>query len=265
MHDQQRVGVRIPTEYLTAPTALAGKTILVTGASDGIGRAAAMHYARFGATVVLLGRNVEKLERVYDDIEAAGGPQPAAIPFDLESDAEDAYSELAAVIEAQLGHLDGVLLNASILGERRLLEQSAWTAWQKVIQVNVHSQFLTIRALLPLLRQAPAASVIFTSSGVGRQGRAYWGAYSVSKFATEAMMQILASETENTSTLRVNCINPGATNTAMRREAYPAEPPTTNPLPDAIMPSYLYLMDDVSSGVTGCSFDAQPVLPHPEV
>lgn len=257
MTDQPKVGARIPDDYQAAAGALSGKTILVTGASDGIGRAAALEYAALGATVVLLGRDVKKLESVYDAIEAAGGPQPAAIPFDLMQDTEEAYLELARVIEEQLGRLDGVLLNAGILGERRAVEQSSWNRWRDVIQVNVHSQFLTVKALMPLLRAAPQASVVFTSSGVGRQGRAYWGAYSVSKFATEAMMQILASETENTSNIRVNCINPGATNTAMRRSAYPAEAPSSNPSPEAIMRTYVYLMDDRSAEQTGYSFDAQ--------
>ncbi|EED33771.1 short chain dehydrogenase [gamma proteobacterium NOR5-3] len=257
MPEQEKVGIGIPPDYESAPDALEGKTILVTGASDGIGRAAALSFAAHGATVVLLARNVEKLEAVYDLIEAAGGPQPAAIPFDLSQDNEEAFIELARVIDEQLGKLDGLLLNASMLGQRRALEQSAWNDWRDVLQLNVHSQFLTAKCLMPLLREAPKASVVFTSSGVGRTGRAYWGAYAVSKFATEGMMQVLASETENTSNIRVNCINPGATNTAMRRAAYPAEEPGSNPSPEHIMRSYLYLMDDASEGKTGYSFNAQ--------
>ncbi|MDA8961870.1 YciK family oxidoreductase [Congregibacter sp.] len=257
MPEQEMVGIQVPRDYQPAANALQGKTILVTGASDGIGRSAAMSFAAHGATVILLARNVKKLEEVYDLIEAAGGPQPAAIPFDLSQDNEEAFIELARVIEEQLGKLDGLLLNASILGQRRALEQSAWNDWREVLQLNVHSQFLTAKCLMPLLREAPKASVLFTSSGVGRTGRAYWGAYAVSKFATEGMMQVLASETENTSNIRVNCINPGATNTAMRRAAYPAEEPNTNPSPEDIMRSYLYLMDDASTGKTGYSFNAQ--------
>lgn len=253
----ERIGVAIPERYRPDAGTLHGKTILVTGASDGIGRAAAASYARYGATVVLMGRSREKLEQVYDAIEAAGGPEPVAVPFDLAQEAEEPFFDLAAAIGGQLPHLDGLLLNAGILGERRSLEQTTWKAWREVMRINVDSQFLCIKALMPLLREAPRASLVFTSSGVGRAGRAYWGAYSVSKFATEAMMQILADETENTSAVRVNAINPGATNTAMRRAAYPAEPPDSNPAPDALMRSYLYLMDDASIGVTGISFDAQ--------
>lgn len=257
MNPQDKVGVNAPKDYAAAPKALAGKTILVTGASDGIGRAAALCFAQHGATVAMLARSVEKLESVYDAIEQAGGPQPAAIPFDLNQDTEEPYAALADVIGEQLGTLDGVLLNASILGDRRPLEQYRWEQWRDLMQVNVHSQFLCAKALIPLLRQASSASLIFTSSGVGREGRAYWGGYAVSKFATEGMMQVFANEMESTSEIRVNCINPGATNTAMRRTAYPAEPPHTNPDPDAIMTPYLYLMDDVSRGVNGYSFDAQ--------
>ena len=237
---------------------LSGKHAIVTGAAGGIGRAAAQSFAAHGATVILHGRDVSKLESVYDAIEDAGGPQPAAVPFDLEQATVEPYLELASTVAGQFPRLDGLLLNAGLLGERRPLEQTTWSAWQKVMQVNVNSQFLCTKALMPLLREAPHASLVFTSSGVGREGRAYWGAYSVSKFATEAMMQILASEAESTSEIRVNAINPGATNTAMRRSAYPAERPTNNPEPGELMRSYLYLMDDASIGVSGFSFDAQP-------
>jgi NAD(P)-dependent dehydrogenase (short-subunit alcohol dehydrogenase family) len=257
MDPEQRVGIHVPEDYRPAPDALKDRIILVTGASAGIGAAAAKAYAAHGATVILQGRDVARLEAVYDAIEDAGGPQPAAVPFDLAQEAEEPFLELANTLAGQFPHLDGVLLNASILGERRPLEQTTWRAWREVMQVNVDSQFLTIKALLPLLGGAAQPSLVLTTSGVGREGRAFWGAYSVSKFATEAMMQILAAETENTGRLRVNCINPGATNTAMRRAAYPGEDPYGNPSPEAIMRAYLYLMDDASIGRTGLSFDAQ--------
>ncbi len=248
----------IPADYSPAPDLLRGKVVLVTGAGDGIGRAAAESYAAHGATVVLLGRTLAKLEAVYDAIEAAGGAQPALFPLDLASATEADYSTLADALDSTFGRLDGLLHNASLLGERRPIANATWNAWSDVMQVNVNAQFLLSRATLPLLEQAPLASVIFTSSGVGRQGRAYWGAYAVSKFATEGLMQVLADELENTSRIRVNSLNPGATNTAMRRSAYPAETPTENPSPAAIMPTYLYLMGDDSAGVTKQAFDAQP-------
>ena len=126
------------------------------------------------------------------------------------------------------------------------------------MHVNVNAPFMMTKALLPLLEQSQDASIIFTSSSVGRVGRAYWGPYAVSKFATEGLMQTLADELANTSNIRVNAINPGATNTAMRRTAYPAEIPTVNPLPDQIMPLYLYLMGADSKGINAQSIDAQP-------
>ncbi|WP_241505971.1 YciK family oxidoreductase [Parahaliea mediterranea] len=247
----------VPANFQPAPGVLSGKTILVTGAGDGIGRAAAQAYAAHGATVILVGRTVAKLEAVYDAIEAAGHPQPAIFPLDLSGTDENAYRELALAVAEHFDHLDGLLHNASVLGERRPLESATWQAWQNVMQVNVNATFLLTRHLLPLLQQAPSASVVFTSSGVGRRGKAYWGAYAVSKFATEGMMQVLAAELENTSQVRVNSLNPGATNTGMRRAAYPAEAPTTNPDPADIMPAYLYLMSDHSAAVHGQAFDAQ--------
>ncbi|KGE05340.1 YciK family oxidoreductase [Pseudohaliea rubra] len=247
----------IPAGYRPSPTLLAGRTVLVTGAGDGIGRAAALAYAAHGATVILLGRTVEKLEAVYDAIEEAGGAQPAIFPMDLSSAPEADYEGLAKAIGETFGRLDGLLHNASVLGERRPVANTTWKAWETVMQVNVNATFLLTRAMLPLLQAAPRASVLFTSSGVGRKGRAYWGAYAVSKFATEGLMQVLADELENTSAVRVNSLNPGATNTAMRRAAYPGEEPTGNPSPEAIMPAYLYLMGDDSLTVHGQALNAQ--------
>src|SRR5690606_2402356 len=160
-----------------APNALQGRIILVTGAGYGIGRTAALTYARAGATVLLLGRTQQALNDTYDLIEAEGLPQAAVIPFDLEEKDEERYRQLAGIIEETFGHLDGVLLNAGVLGQRTMLDNYHWDTWQKVMQINVNSQFILMKHLLPLLQKAPAdASVIFTTSSVGRQARAYWGA-----------------------------------------------------------------------------------------
>jgi NAD(P)-dependent dehydrogenase (short-subunit alcohol dehydrogenase family) len=246
-----------PADYAPRADLLCGKTIVVTGAGDGIGRAVALSYARHGATVILLGRTGSKLEAVYDEIEAAGGPRPGFIELDLATATEENYQTLASGLAAEFPHLDGLLHNASILGDRRPIESAGYTSWAQVMQVNVNAQFLLTRYLLPQLQSAPAASIVFTSSGVGRTGRAYWGAYAVSKFATEGFMQVLADELENTSKVRVNSLNPGATNTSMRRTAYPAETPTSNPAPQDIMSAYLFLMGDDSAGITGKAFNAQ--------
>jgi len=247
----------IPPHYLPRADLLAGKTVLVTGAGDGIGRSAALSYASHGATVLLLGRTPGKLEAVYDEIEAAGGNKPAIIELDLSTAPEDSYASLAENLASELPCLHGILHNAALLGDRRPIAYAGYASWQQVMQVNVNAQFLLTRCLLPLLHMAPAASIILTSSGVGRIGKAYWGAYAVSKFATEGFMQVLASELENTSNIRVNSLNPRATNTAMRRAAYPAETPTNNPAPQDIMGAYLFLMGDDSAGITGGAFDAR--------
>jgi len=246
----------VSPDYLPRKNLLRGKTLLVTGAGDGIGRAASLSYAGYGATVILLGRTGSKLESVYDEIEAAGGPRPAILELDLATATEDNYRSLADSLGGEFDHLDGILHNAGILGERRPIESAGYASWLEVMQVNVNAQFLLTRHLLPALQAAPMASIIFTSSGVGRTGKAYWGAYAVSKFATEGFMQVLASELENTSRVRVNSLNPGATNTAMRRTAYPAERPTDNPSPMDLMLTYLFLMGDDSAGVTGRAFNA---------
>ena len=247
----------IPDNYRPQTDLLAGRTILVTGAGDGIGRTAALTYAHHGATVLLLGRTGNKLEAVYDEIENSGGPKPAIIELDLASAGEDGYTRLADGLAGEFECLDGILHNAAQLGDRGPIASANFDTWQEVMHVNVNAQFILTRCLLPLLLNSPAASVVLTSSTVGRVGRAYWGAYAVSKFATEGFMQVLAQELENTSNVRVNTLNPKGTNTAMRRLAYPAENPNNNPSPEDIMGAYLFLMGDDSAGFTGRAFDAR--------
>ena len=246
----------IPSHYSPAPDLLRDKVILITGAGAGIGREAARSFAAHGATVVLLGRTLAKLGEVYDEIEAATHPQPAIIELDMLSASLADYQSLAQTIGEQLGRLDGLLHNASILGERRPIESADSKQWQDVMQVNVNAQMMLTQAMLPLMNQAPSASIIFTSSGVGRRGSAYWGAYAVSKFATEGMMQVLADELENTSRIRVNSFNPGGTRTAMRAAAYPAEDPGSLKTPAELMPDYLFLMGDDSREVHGQALSA---------
>lgn len=243
-------------EYSARPDLLKDRVILVTGAGRGIGEAAARTYAAHGATVLLLGKNEDSLNEVYDQIEAAGHPQPVVIPFNLETALPHQYDELAATIEAEFGRLDGLLHNAAILGPRTPLEQLSGDNFMRVMQVNVNAMFMLTSTLLPLLKLSEDASVIFTSSSVGRQGRAYWGAYATSKFATEGLMQVLADEVDGTQ-VRANSVNPGATRTGMRAQAYPGENPTNNPLPEAIMPVYLYLMGPDSKGVNSQALNAQ--------
>lgn len=244
-------------DYTARPDLLKGCVILVTGAGRGIGACAAKTFAAHGATVLLLGKTEENLSRVYDAIESAGHPQAAVIPFNLETALAHQYDELTAMIEAEFGKLDGLLHNASIIGPRTPLEQLSGDNFMRVMQVNVNAMFMLTSTLLPLLKLSQDASVVFTSSSVGRKGRAYWGAYAVSKFATEGLMQVLADEVDGIANVRANSVNPGATRTDMRAQAYPGENPANNPLPEAIMPVYLYLMGPDSTGVNGQAFDAQ--------
>ncbi|MCQ4316401.1 YciK family oxidoreductase [Stutzerimonas zhaodongensis] len=244
-------------QYSSRPDLLKGRIILVTGAGRGIGEAAAKAYAAHGATVLLMGKSEENLNRVYDEIEAAGWAQPAVIPLNLETALPHQYDELAATIEREFGRLDGLLHNAGIIGPRTPIEQLSGDNFMRVMQVNVNAAFMLTSTLLPLLKLSEDASLIFTSSSVGRKGRAYWGGYAVSKFATEGLMQVLADELEDTGTVRCNSINPGATRTDMRAKAYPGENPNVNPLPSDIMPLYLYLMGPDSIGTNGKALDAQ--------
>jgi len=246
------------TNYSAPPTLLANRVILVTGAGDGIGRAAAISFAAHGATVILLGRTIRKLEAVYDEIEQAGGPQPAIFPMNLETASWKDYELLATTLEKEFGRLDGILHNASVLGNLSPIEHYDVKTWYQVHQINLHAPFLITQVCLKLLQHSDDASIIFTSSSVGRKGRAYWGAYGVSKFAMEGLMQILADELENTS-IRVNSLNPGPTRTAMRAAAYPAEDPLTLPMPAEIMPMYLYLMGADSREVRGQALNAQSI------
>jgi len=247
----------LPDQWLPDPHVLAEKTILITGAGDGIGKAAALTFARHGAEVLLLGRTEAKLEAVYDAIIAEDGAEPAIIPTDLATAGHDNFMALAAELAGSIPKLDGLLHNASILGDRKPIAQTSAALWHQIMQVNVNAAFMLTQALLPMLEQAPLASVLFTSSGVGRQGRAFWGGYAVSKFATEGLMQVLADELGEISNIRVNSLNPGAINTAMRRTAYPAEHPTTNPHPEALMEYWLFLMSDDSRDINGMALSAQ--------
>ncbi len=244
-------------EYQAPSQLLANRTIVVSGAGAGIGRAAAKAYAAHGATVVLIGRTQSKLESCYDEIVAEDHPEPVIVVMDFANASEGEYMNLRDRLAETFGHIDGILVNASLLGERKPLEQTSLKSWNELMQVNVTAGFLLVKSLLVLCQRSPNdASIILTSSSVGRKGRAYWGAYAISKFATEGMMQVLADELENVSNVRVNSINPGATNTEMRRTAYPAERPSDNPSPAERMNTYLYLMGPDSIGVNGQACNA---------
>ncbi len=235
-----------------------GRVVMVTGAGSGIGRAVSLALARAGAQVILLGRTVRKLEAVHAEIaELPGAAEASIVPLDLERALAAEYEAVAAAVEQRYGRLDGLLHNAALLGTLTPIDQYDVPTFMRVMHVNVTAAFVLTQHLLPLLRKSPDATVLFTSSGVGNRGRAYWGAYSVSKFATEGLAQVLAHETEGNSTVRVNIINPGKVRTAMRRQAYPSELPESLPTPESLTASYLALLGPASRGVTGRRFEAQ--------
>lgn len=243
--------------YTPSPDLLANRVILVTGAGDGIGRTAASTFAKYGATVILLGRTTRKLEAVYDTIEKAGYPQAAIYPMNLEGASPKDYEALTLTLDKEFGRLDGLLHNAALLGTLTPIEHYNISLWYTLIQVNLNAPYLLTRACLNLLRRSSDASIVFTSAEVGRKGKAYWGAYAVSKFAIEGMMQVLADELETNTRIRVNSLDPGAVRTALRANAFPGENPDDVPLPETVMPLYLYLMGPDSRAVTGQALRAQ--------
>ncbi|MDP3518802.1 MAG: YciK family oxidoreductase [Pseudohongiella sp.] len=239
---------------------LLNKIILVTGAGDGIGKSVSLAYARAGATVILLGRTQHKLEQVYDEIVAEHLSEPIIHPMDLASAGSEEYEILGKSVKEQFGHLDGLLHNAGHLGTLGPMQYIPPEVWMKIMQVNVNAGFLLTRALMPALMAAQDARVLFTSSSVGRKGRAYWGAYAVSKFAVEGMMQVLADELQSISAIKINTVNPGATRTGMRAAAYPAENPASLPTPESLTPAYVFLMSAAAANINGQAINIRELL-----
>jgi NAD(P)-dependent dehydrogenase (short-subunit alcohol dehydrogenase family) len=247
----------IPLDFTATPELLAGRIILLTGASSGLGKALAIECARAGAAVILCGRNQAKLERVYDEIEALGAPQPAMAVLDLAQATAVDYDALAKVIGEQFGRLDGLVHAAALLGDRTPLEQYDVPTWCRVLHVNLTAPFILTQVLLPQLRQSKDASIIYVSSGVVKQARPFWGAYAVAKSGLEALRAMWSEELESEPNVRFNSVNPGRMRTAMRAAAYPAEDPNTVPAPASIAKLFLYLLSTRAQGIDGQFFDAQ--------
>lgn len=243
--------------YQALSTFLEGKIILVTGASDGLGRAAALSYARHGATLILLGRNEEKLNAVYDEIEREGGKQPAVMVLDLMKADDNSYQEVANTLAKEFGRLDGLLHSAGATAQIMPLEYTTMETWERLFKVNLTAGYALTRYCLPLLRNAKQASVIFTSSTAGRELRAFWGPYALSKHGVENLVTLFHAELHSTTRIRVNSLNPGPCATALRRVIFPAEDPSIRPKPEDLMAPYLYLMGDDSAHENGKQFNAQ--------
>jgi NAD(P)-dependent dehydrogenase (short-subunit alcohol dehydrogenase family) len=247
----------IPKDFTADRDLLAGRVILITGASSGLGRALALECARAGANVVLSGRNGAKLERVYDEIEALGAAKPAIAILDLAIATALDYDALARSISSEFGKLDGLVHCAGLLGDRTPLEQYDVPTWCRVLHVNLTAPFILTQILLPPLRKSDDASVIFVSSGVVKTSRPFWGAYAVAKTGLESVRSMLSEELEGQSNIRVNSVNPGRMRTAMRAAAYPAEDPNSVPTPESVSGPFLYLLSARGRGIDGRFIDAQ--------
>ena len=243
--------------YNAPKNLLKDKVILVTGGGSGIGRQAGLTFAAFGAEVILLGKNSSNLNETYSLFEKNNLKKPILQAIDFEIAEEEDFKKISEEVLKEFGKLDGLLNNASILGTKTSIQNYDINEWRRVSKINFESSLLLTRSLLPVLQIPDNSSIVFTSSGVGRKGKAYWGAYAISKFATEGLVQILSEELEKTSGIRVNAINPGAVRTKMRAQAYPAEDPKTLKNPKDIMNAYLFLMGIDSLGITGKSIEAQ--------
>jgi NAD(P)-dependent dehydrogenase (short-subunit alcohol dehydrogenase family) len=248
----------LPADWQPDAALLTDRTILITGAADGIGRALALGCARHGATVVMLDRNVRGLEKTYDEIVAAGHPEPALYPLDLLGAKPDDYATLAATVEREFGHLHGLVHNAALLGALIPLLYFEDELWYQVMQTNLNAPYLLTRACLDLMtRSGGDASIVFTSDAVGRHGKAYWGAYGVAKAGLENLMQILADELESNTPVRANSVDPGPVRTALRLIAYPAEDRSRLRAPEDVLRPFLYLLSPASRGVTGQQFSVE--------
>ena len=243
--------IKIPTDFKPQTNCLKDKIILITGTGDGIGATAAKTFAKYGATIILLSKTEKKIVAINDEIVDAGYPQPAIITLNLEKATSEDFVGLAHTIENEFGHLDGLIHNAAMFEGLSPITQFDNTLWERIVQVNLHAPFLLSKAMIPLLKKSQDASMIFTSSSVAQQGRAYWGAYGVSKAAADNLMGILADELEIDTPIRVNSIDPGKVRTRMRALAYPGEDPMTVPAAEDIMDAYLFLMSAESKDVNG--------------
>ena len=257
MMEAMKDAMSLPKHLEPDPSLLAGRSILITGVSGGLGRALSLACARSGANVILAGRHGPKLERLYDEIIALGAPQPAIAMLDLAAATAVDYDRLAETIAREFGKLDGLVHAAALLGDRTPLEQYDVPTWCRVLHVNLTAPFILTQILLPNLRKSPDASVIFVSSSVVHDPRAYWGAYAVSKSGLEAVRSMLSQELEGEPNIRINSINPGRMRTAMRAAAYPAEDPNTLPSPSSVTAPFLHLLSARGRGIDGQYFDAQ--------
>jgi len=226
------------------------KVILVTGANRGFGLAITMDLSKAGATVIMVGRDLGSLEYAYDAVVDAGYNEPILYPLDLEGATPENYQELQDNVLEKFEKLDGLIHNAAILGTQMPIEQYDIKLWYSTLQINLSAPFMLTQFLIPALLKSEDARILFLSSSVGREARAYWGAYSVSKFGIEGFAKTLSEELEKTN-ISVNTVNPGKLRTEMRRTAYPAEDSSTVPMPEEKSAAIVYLLSNLSPKMNG--------------
>ncbi len=223
------------------------KTILITGASDGIGKATAIECARQGATVIIHGKTQPKLELLYDEITQAGYTEPVIYPLDLEKITPDDCDTLNEVIHKEFGKLDGLFNNAAWLGASSPIQQYDMKLWHRVMQINLNAAFMLTHACLPLLNKESHSAVVFN---LDDKSTAYWGAYGVSKAGLKSLMEILADEVDNTA-VNVTGLIPDKVRTGLRTRAFPAENPTNISRPDEVAKAAAYLLSEAGVSVDG--------------
>jgi NAD(P)-dependent dehydrogenase (short-subunit alcohol dehydrogenase family) len=239
---------------------LDGRVVMITGASGGLGRPVALGCAARGATVLLHGRIAHKLEAVYDEILAAGGPEPSILPLDLSTARAEDFANVASAVQVQHGRIDALVHTAVQLGSLGPVEHQAFDAWLATLRVDLLAPFGLTRSLLPLLRAAPDASVVFTLDTRGQEPRAYWGAYAVAKAGLSALLSILADEWDNMPQLRVNGVVPGPMRSPLRAQTHPGEDLSRLPAPEVFVSLYLYLIAGQPKDESGGVIDAQAWL-----
>ncbi len=253
-----QTAITLPIDYQPATDLLKDRVILVTGAGQGLGRVAALAYARRGATVILHGRNIPKLEAVYDKIEAEGLPQPAILPLDFAKAAQADLEGFAQAIRGSMPRLDGIFHGASHFVSPMPMALHDLDMWLQHARVNLAVPAALTKTCMPMLKRADDASVIFLTETHALQPKAYWGPFAVMKGALTGLTEIWADESDAIPNPRFNLCLPGPVASPMRGQSHPGELASSLPLPESLAASFLYLMGPDSAGITGQLLDCQP-------